>query len=175
MMDCTMLRWYLVHTKPSREAVAQENLERQNFEVYYPRLSHSVRWRHRLKEQVTALFPRYLFLRLDEGRQSLGPVHSTVGVTNVVQFGLRCKVVPDDVIRELRKRADLKTGLHHLLRPTLLNRGAKVRITAGPFDGLEGIFQRETSSERVVILLKILGQDAPVRVPSMFIQSCLSA
>jgi transcriptional antiterminator RfaH len=151
-----MLRWYLVHTKPSREALAQENLERQLFEVYYPRLRQSVRWRHHLKERVTALFPRYLFLHLDEGRQSLSPVHSTVGVANVVRF-------------------DLTSGLHYLARPPFFDQGAKVRVTAGPFDGLEGIFQRDAGAERVVILLKLLGQDARVRVPSIFIKPALGA
>ena len=174
-MARTMLRWYLVHTKPSREALAQENLERQLFEVYYPRLRQSVRWRHHLKERVTALFPRYLFLHLDEGRQSLSPVHSTVGVANVVRFGLRYTVVPEEVIRELRMRADLTSGLHYLARPPFFDQGAKVRVTAGPFDGLEGIFQREAGAERVVILLKLLGQDARVRVPSIFIKPAIGA
>jgi transcriptional antiterminator RfaH len=170
-----MLRWYLVQTKPSREALAQDNLERQQFEVYFPRLTQSVRWRGHWKVRVTALFPRYLFLRLDEGRQSLSPVHSTLGVANVVRFGLHYTVVPDQVIRELRMRADPESGLHYLARPPSFIQGARVRITAGPFDGLEGIFQREAGVERVIVLLNFLGQDAPVRVPFDYIQPSLGA
>jgi transcription antitermination factor NusG len=44
-----------------------------------------------------------------------------------------------------------------------------VRIGAGPFDGLEGIFQREDGAERVVVLLNLLGHDTPVRVPAEWI------
>lgn len=32
------MRWCLIHTKPACEAVAQTNLERQGYRVYYPRL-----------------------------------------------------------------------------------------------------------------------------------------
>ena len=32
-----MLRWYLIHTKPLSEVLAQTNLERQGYQVYLPR------------------------------------------------------------------------------------------------------------------------------------------
>src|SRR5471032_3356616 len=166
-----MLRWYLVHTKPSREAVAQENLERQGFEVYFPRLKHFVRWGGRSRERVTALFPRYLFLNLDEGRQSLRPVHSTLGVSTVVRFGLQYTIVPEAVICALHRRADPLSGLHQLANASLLVRGAKVRISTGAFDGFEGIFQRAAGDDRVVVLLSLLGHDTRVQVPARCIQS----
>jgi transcriptional antiterminator RfaH len=165
-----MLRWYLVHTKPSREALAKNNLERQGFEVYYPRLRHCVRWRKQRNERVVALFPRYLFLHLDEGRQSLRPVHSTIGVATVVRFGLQYTVVPEAVIRELQRRASPDTGLHQLIGAPMLARGTKVRVCDGAFDGLEGIFERPDGADRVVVLLSLLGQDTAVYVRAECIQ-----
>ena len=164
-----MLRWYLVHTKPLSEAIAQANLERQGYQVYLPRLARSVLGRHPRRERITPLFPRYLFLRLREGSQPLGPVRSSVGVRGVVRFGFRYAVVADDVICRLQARADALTGLHRLTKPAPLVTGAAVRIATGPFDGLEGIFQREDGTERVVVLLKLLGRDTPVRVPAEWI------
>ena len=169
-MGCNMLRWYLIHTKPSREALAQDNLERQGFEVYYPRLKQWVQWRKQPTERVTALFPRYLFLHLDEGRQSLRPVHSTIGVATVVRFGFKYTVVPEPVIRELQQRANPDTGLHQLTSASMLARGAKVRFSAGAFDGLEGIFQRPAGADRVVVLLSLLGRDTAVHVPAQYVQ-----
>lgn len=164
-----MLRWYLILTKPSAEANAQINLERQSYEVYFPRLLQTVRLAGRWRERIAALFPRYMFVRLEEGRQSLGPVRSTIGVADVVRFGLRYATVPDDVVHNLRERADPESGLHRLGRQSPFLRGSPIRITAGPFDGLEGVFERESGAERVVVLLKVLGQDAPVRVPAGFV------
>lgn len=163
-----MLRWYLVHTKSSGNTNAELNLTRQGYGVYFPRLVQTVRWRGKLREHIVALFPRYLFLQLDEGRQSLAPVHSTIGVTSVVRFGARYTVVPDRVIDELRARADPDSGLHRV-RSQALSQGATVKISAGPLEGFDGIFEREAGSERVVVLLKLLGQEASVRVLREFV------
>ncbi len=170
-----MLRWYLVHTKPLRETLAQENLQRQGFEIYFPRLRHCVRLRKQFRHRVTALFPRYLFLQLDEGCQSLRPVHSTVGVANIVRFGFQYAIVPQAVICELQRRANPDTGLHQLTSAPVLVRGAKVRVGAGAFDGLEGIFQRSAGADRVVVLLSLLGQETTVHVQSQYIQPSLVA
>jgi transcriptional antiterminator RfaH len=165
-------RWYLVHTKPGCERVAQENLERQGYGVYYPRLLQPVRARGRWVERVISLFPRYVFLHLEVGCQALSPVQSTIGVTTLVRFGLDYAVVPHKVIENLLARADPATGLHRLDRQrNMLAHGAKVRIVAGAFDGLEGVFQRRSGDERVIVLLKLLGQGTPVCVPRGFVMS----
>jgi transcriptional antiterminator RfaH len=144
-----MLRWYLIHTKPVREGVAEENLRRQGYEIYLPRM-----------------LQRYLFLQLSEGHQALSPVRSSVGVAGVVRFGTRYAIVSHQIITQLRLRADPESGLHYLAKHPSLARGATVRITAGPFEGLDGVFEREAGSARVVVLLNLLGQDAAVRIPA---------
>ena len=160
-----MLRWYLIRTKPSAEALAQANLNRQGYEIYLPRTAVSVRRSARWHKRIVPLFPRYLFLRLNEGCQPLHPVQSTPGVACVVRFGSLCTIVPDRVIRDLRARADPASGLHRLTSPPDLVPGAPVRISEGPFDGLAGVFERAAGAERVVVLLRLLGQNASVCVP----------
>lgn len=167
-----MLRWYLIHTKASAEAVAQVNLERQGYEIYLPRLLQARGWRGSRRERIVPLFPRYLFLRLREGCQALAPVRSSTGVSGVVRFGSSYAVVADEVIGGLHSRADPMTGLHRLSGPGKLMRGAAVRLAAGPFDGLEGIFQRQDGEDRAVVLLRLLGQETPVRVPAEWILPC---
>jgi transcriptional antiterminator RfaH len=164
-----LARWYLVHTKPACEAVAEANLKRQGYEVYCPRLLRSVRVRGRWLDRIISLFPRYLFLHFAAGAQQLSPVRSTVGVSGVVRFGGEYTVVRDGVIRALRERADPQTGLHRLCEKSTLKPGAGVHIVGGAFDGLDGVFQRDSGEERVVVLLQILGQETPVRVPIGFV------
>ena len=160
-----MQRWYLIRTKPAGESLAVTNLDRQGYEVYWPRAVQTMRCNGRWRDRIGSLFPSYLFLRLNEGRQALSPVNSTVGVLRVVRFGYRCTVVPDKVIRDLQARADPNTGLHRLRQPSMLKVGTVVRIKTGPFDGLEGVFERHAGAERVVILLNLLGQNASVCFP----------
>jgi transcriptional antiterminator RfaH len=159
-------RWYLIHTKPSSETIAQTNLIRQGYEVFLPRLRRSFYRGGRLLDQVIALFPRYLFLRLSEGDQSLGPVRSSVGVTCVVRFGLSYAVVADQLILDLQAHADPNTGLYCIAHRRSLEFGAKVCITRGSLKGLEGVFEREVGADRVVILLGLLGRDVSVRLPA---------
>lgn len=160
-----MLCWYLIHTKPSGETLAVANLERQGYEVYLPRVVQTIRRAGRRHERIGPLFPRYLFLHLNEGQQALGPVAFTFGVAGIVRFGSHYTVVPDKVIRDLQARAEPQSGLHRLNSKPQLAPGMAVRVSSGPFDGLEGVFEREAGADRVVVLLKLLGQNARVCVP----------
>jgi transcriptional antiterminator RfaH len=158
-----LMRWYLIHTKPAREGLAETNLRRQGYHVYCPRLLRPTRFRGRWIDRVACLFPRYLFLRLAVGHQAMGPVRSTVGVANIVHFGNDYTVVPDAIVENLRTRADPETGLHRLHADALFEPGSNVRVIAGVFDGLEGVFQRESGDERVVLLLALLGRETLVQ------------
>jgi transcriptional antiterminator RfaH len=161
-----MRRWYLIYTKPASESVAATHLARQHYEVYLPQVAQTVRRTGRRVERVGPLFPRYLFLRLREGEQALAPAAATVGVCGIVRFASRYAVVPEGVIHDLRGRADPVTGLHRISCVPKLEPGAAVRIRLGPFEGLEGVFERAAGAERVVVLLQLLGQNAPVCVPA---------
>jgi len=160
-----MWRWYLVHTKPFGEASAQSNLQRQGYEVYFPRVIQAVRRRHRWREEIGPLFPRYLFLNLDEGRQSLKPAHSTTGVVTIVRFGSNYAIIPDSIIAQLQMRADSVSGLHRLAGHSSLAPGTLVKVVAGPFEGLGGVFECEKGNDRALVLLKLLGHEARVQVP----------
>jgi transcriptional antiterminator RfaH len=160
-----MLSWYLVHTKPLSELIAQANLQRQGYEVYLPRAIQTIRHCGRWRDRIVALFPQYLFLGLNEGVQALNPVRSTIGVAGIVRFGMRYTLVPDHVISDLRTLADPVSGLHRLTCHSKLTRGTPVQLTSGPFEGLEAIFERAAGVDRVVVLLKLLGQRASVCVP----------
>lgn len=165
----SVLSWFLVFTKPAGEETARVNLERQGYRTYYPRLLRHCLRRGCWVEQVVSLFPRYLFVQVDTALQSLAPVHSTVGVTNVVRFGSESTVVPDAVVETLIRREDPQSGLHRLGESRPLIPGARVSIVAGAFEGLDGIFERDDGGERVIVLLKLLGRKTPVRMPAGFV------
>jgi transcriptional antiterminator RfaH len=171
-----MLRWYLVHTKPCGELAARDNLERQGYGVYLPLLAHSVRRCGRWQERIAPLFPRYLFLRVREGLQSLAPVSSSVGVTGIVRFGAIYSIVPDRIVRELMAREDSASRLHRLQQPvTGLVAGARIAVRQGAFDGLEGVFQHEAGRDRVVVLLNLLGRESAVCLSADSVSPVLAA
>ena len=97
-------RWYAVCCKPRQEAVAEENLLRQGFQVYLPRIRMRQRRRGAWIDAVEVLFPRYIFIRIDPKRRSTASVRSTRGAVGMVRFGGQPAVVPDAVIDALRER-----------------------------------------------------------------------
>ncbi len=155
--------WHAVLCKPRREQLAEENLRNQGFEVYMPRMVTERRRAGQWKEIIEPLFPRYLFLKVRDDRQNLSPVRSTLGVVGFVRFGGMPATVPEVVISNLRSRADPESGLHRA-RASLFPAGTQVRFAAGPFSGLEGVFEMESADARVIVLLEFLGKTNRVTV-----------
>ena len=42
--------------------------------------------------------------------------------------------------------------------------GAKVKVTAGPFGGMSGLYAGQSTRERQLILLNLLGRQTPVTI-----------
>jgi transcriptional antiterminator RfaH len=112
--------------------------------------------------RVEPMFPRYLFIHLDTESDNWAPIRSTLGVANLVRFGLYPSAVPDDLVAALRAREDA-AGVQDIPLHTF-EEGQKVRIEEGPFMGYEGIFLARTSQERVMVLLDIVGKAARAKV-----------
>jgi len=164
-----VLRWFLVHTKPAREETARVHLERQGYRIYYPRVRRPAMSRGQWVDRIVPLFPRYLFLQLDVAQQSLAPVRSSVGVSEIVHFGVDYTVVPDRIIDCLMECSDPKTGLHIINHSRDFECGRAVKVVAGAFGGLEGIFDRDDGADRVLVFLTIMGQEVRARVPVNFV------
>ncbi len=155
--------WYAVCCKPRQEAVAEENLLRQGFRVYLPRIRIRQRRRGQWIDAVEVLFPRYLFIRIDPRRRSTAPVRSTRGVVGLVRFGGQPAVVPDAVMNALRQREDAASGLHEDKRP-LFSAGEPIKLVDGPLAGMEGVFTQQDGDKRVIVLLELLGKANKVKV-----------
>lgn len=151
-------RWYLVYSKPRQEEVASRNLRQQGFDTYLPRVRTTRRRAGRRVGVVDALFPRYLFVRLDRARDNWAPIRSTIGVTSLVRFGNDPAEVPESLVRYLRERED-ESGMQ-IVDVGRLRPGQSVRVEEGPLAGYEGIFLARTGRDRVVVLLNILGRNA---------------
>jgi transcriptional antiterminator RfaH len=148
--------WYLVYAKPRQETVAQQNLERQGYRTYLPLVSHARRRNGRRINVVAPMFPRYLFIHLDNRSDNWGPIRSSRGVASLVRFGQAAAKVPTGLITALRQRED-ERGVQ-IMPVEDYQPGSRVRITDGSFSGYQAVFLAKTGRDRVVLLLDILGQ-----------------
>lgn len=142
-------RWYAVYTHPKQEFRAESNLNAWGIETFNPRARGRRRRVKKAARPVNQLFPRYLFARFPW--RDLHKITFTRGVQNVVSFGNKPAPVDDAVISLIKSRIG-KDG--YVRFNDELNIGDRVKIVAGPFESLEGIFDRTLNcSDRIELLL----------------------
>jgi transcriptional antiterminator RfaH len=158
--------WYLVHTQPRREMEAEQSLARLGVETFFPRLRQQRIVRRRPQVVTGPLFPGYVFARFDPGTRWRA-VNFAHGVTRVVMFGETPAMVTDDLVAGIAAR--MEDGAV-VVRPKF-GPGDRVRVTWGPLEGLEAIFERElTDQQRVVLLFRAAAFPARVVVDASQIE-----
>jgi len=152
-------RWFLVHTLPRAELQAELHLEAQEFPTHLPRVIKTIRHSRQLRTIHAPLFPRYLFIILDLGRDRWLSVRSTVGVSCLFSCDGRPVPVPAGIVEALIERTD-ECGL--TLFDSGLAQGQSVRILCGPFADCVGTLERLDAKGRVRVLLDMMGTAVPV-------------
>ncbi len=159
-----MAEWIVAHCHANAEIKAEAHLKRQGFAVYLPKIKKTRRHARRLETVVRPLFPRYLFIEFDENSTHWRPICSTVGVSYLLTAGERPLTTPAWVIEQLRQRED-KNGLFSGACEKLFNKGDAIEITSGPLAEHSGIFDGLDDSQRVAVLLDIMGRQVKTLVP----------
>ena len=144
-----MKKWYLLKTKPKQERIAIDNLKNQNYHVYCP-------WT-KINNKLVVLFPGYLFVQLDKKTQNWSPINSTKGVSHFVKFGLNFAKTPTSVIEFIK--ANQQITVDKLKDLNKFKSGDKVQISDGAFKNWIGIFKCYSPDERIILLLKLLGNE----------------
>jgi transcription elongation factor/antiterminator RfaH len=152
-------RWFLAHTLPRAELHAEMHLEAQGFRTHVPRVIKTTRHSRHLRIVRAPLFPRYLFIILDLGRDRWLSVRSTVGVSSLFTCDGRPVPVPAGIVEALIERTD---EFGRMLFDGELAQGQSIRILCGPFADFVGTLERLDAKGRVRVLLKMMGTAVPV-------------
>ncbi len=155
-------RWYVVQSQPNAEARAVAHLGRQGFTTYLPRYLKRRRHARRVEIVPAPLFPRYFFVAIDMTVQRWRSIYSTVGVSRLVCAGDDPAPVAEEIVESLRARET--DGLIRLQQRPQFQAGDKIRVLDGAFSDCLGLFDGMLDSERVAILLDLLGRKVRVMV-----------
>ncbi len=154
-------RWFVAHTQPHAEAKATAHLNRQGFEIYFPRYLKRRRHARRVETVARRCFPRYLFVAVDMAAQRWRSIYSTVGIARLVCNGDEPTAVPDGVVEALKSREDADGFIKLDYRPQF-RAGDKIRVLDGAFSSCLGLFEGMAERERITILLDLLGRKVRV-------------
>ncbi len=152
-------RWYLVQALARQEARADVQLAQQQFRVFLPRFSKTIRHSRQFRIVKAPVFAGYLFVILDLARDQWRSINGTFGVARIVTFQDRPSPVPRGLIEALLDRTDDagETSLTYTFRP-----GDPVRLRDGPFANQLATLDRLDANGRVRVLLEIMGTSVGV-------------
>lgn len=146
--------WYLIQSKVHHENVAHSNLQQLGVQAFYPRFTRAKTFRGKFRNVEEALFPGYLFVRIDASTE-FRKVAYAQGVLRVVTFGSKPAMVSEDIIRSIQSRIHDGAAVVIPDSPLKVKPGQIIRVQKGPFNGLEAVFEHEISgTQRVALLLK---------------------
>lgn len=153
-------RWFAVNTLPNSEQRAKVNLERQGWRCFYPQVSRTTKSGRRMYTRLRALFPGYVFVRLNLAESGWRSVDGTFGVRAIVKSGDLPAPLPQGVVEAIIQISDEdgKVSFASSLKP-----GQDVRFETGPFAGLIGKLEHLDGAGRVTVLLDVLGRATPIR------------
>jgi transcriptional antiterminator RfaH len=159
-----MKQWFVAHTQPSKEMLAQKNLVDQGFNVYLPRYKKIRRHARKVEEILSPLFPRYLFVEMDLEVDRWRSVNGTRGISYLLMQEERPISVSTVVIGDL-KGQEIDEGIVPLHSMVSFIKGDKVRVLEGIFEGQVVTFEGLDDKQRVRLLLSFLGREMNVSLP----------
>lgn len=149
--------WFACHTRARHEKTVADLLQRQGIESYLPLMPRRSQWKDRVKLVNFPAFPSYVFGRFSLNR--LAQVLATHGVFTVVAVAGYPTPIPALEIESVRRAAEVASQTGAVLEPAgLVEEGARVRVAAGPFEGVEGRVVERRGRRRVLVGISAIGQ-----------------
>lgn len=153
------MRWYAAYTSANHEKRVAERLGVRGVEHFLPTFSSVRQWKDRRVALQMPLFPGYVFVRIALGDRL--QVHEVPSVVRLVAFNGVATPLPEEDIEGLRRA--MAEGVRVEPHP-YLKVGRRVRVTAGPFVGFEGILKRCRGGLRVVLAIELIQRSVLVDV-----------
>ena len=157
------MSWFVLHLKPRCEKKMAEYCRIQEIECYLPLRSELKIYQRRKVQVEKPLFPGYFFMTCDEkGRMAL------LLTNNIVRT-----LVPPNEDRFLFELDQVRKAL--AADPSLgscqaIEQGKRVRITGGPFMGVEGLVDKMRGRAKVCLNVDMIGRAVAVEVDRQFLE-----
>ena len=137
------------------------NLSQQGFKTFLPLQSLTRQNQAKFLTNIEPLFPGYMFVSIDLGKEPWHKINSTLGVSRLICQDRNPMKVPREIVSALMSRCD-SSGL--LLPPESLASGDSVKILTGALANFIATVETFHSKQRIWVLMEIMGQVTRVQV-----------
>ena len=166
-------KWYVVNTYSGHEKKVQEkllmkvssmNMEDYIFRVIVPEQTVVEEKDGVTKEKVKKMFPGYILVEMVMSDEAWFVVRNTPGVTGFIgSSGKGAKPTPLQPYEVDKILGGM--GISRIDVDTELSEGSKVKIIAGPFQGMFGTVDSvDLPNQKVNLLVDLFGQETSVEV-----------
>ena len=147
-------KWFIVQIKPNSYNSAIQNLERQGFDTFLPKMQITQRQKQKFIIKDVYVFPGYMFVCFDPSIISCTRINSTYGVSKILAFNKKPAEISYNLILSLKNNYE-KTD--SLMSKESLKKGDTIKFNSGPFLDLIARIENVDSANRIWVFLDIMG------------------
>jgi transcription antitermination factor NusG len=157
--------WFAVQVRTRAEPTIDQCLKGKGYETFLPTVPQSRRYPDRIKVVNIAMFPGYLFCRLDVLHRL--PILTTPGVDSIIGPAGVPEAIPDAEIVSLMNLVG--SGIAAKPWP-YLQTGDRVQIVFGSFAGAEGLLVNEKGVDRLVVSISLLQRSVAFEIDRAWVR-----
>ena len=147
-------RWCIAQIKPNSYNSAIQNLERQGFETFLPKMEITQRQKNKFVVKNVYVFPGYMFVSFDPHIITWTKINSTYGVSKILTFNKKPSEISSDLILAIKIRYEINSN------PTQkekLQKGDSIKFSSGIFTDLIAKVESVEEKNRIWFLLESMG------------------
>ncbi len=152
-------QWFALQVRTRWEGSTAVLLSGKGYQTFLPTYKTKKRWKGRVREADSALFPGYVFCNFDAQKRL--PILVTPGVISVVGQGRIPLPVDDGEMAAIR--TIVSSGFRAEPWP-YLELGQRIRIEHDVLQGLEGILINFKGNHRIVVSVSLLRRSVALEI-----------
>jgi transcription antitermination factor NusG len=159
--------WFAIQVNAQREQLVACLLRHKGYECFTPRIRNPVWMKPSQRKAVEVpLYPGYVFCRLEEGL--CGPIVTTTWVIRIVGNGRQPIPIGEQEMTNMQRITSSGLSLHpHIY----MREGERIRITAGPLRGTEGILLAAKKPQQLLVSVELLQRSTAVSLDPAWVES----
>ena len=144
-------KWCIAQIKPNSYRSAIQNLERQGFEAFLPKMEITQRKENKFVVKNAYVFPGYMFVCFDPHSITWSKINSTYGVSKILTSNKKPSEISSDFILALKNRYEINSNP---MQKEKLHKGDSIKFYAGPFVDLIAKVESVDKNNRIWVLLE---------------------